>query len=100
MLFCKVENTVGCSFAFVVCPLLGKEGCSARSLDPLGCKLMLVLRNANSENIKGLTLVQALRGRVGAKGCWRHFFKNPTTQLHVVWGLTAYYLGKPDELSH
>ena len=38
--------------------------------------------------IKGLTLVQALRGRVGAKGCWRIFFKNPTTQLHVVWGLT------------
>ena len=37
---------------------------------------------------KGLTLVQALRSRVGAKGCWRHFFKNPTTQLHVVWGLT------------
>ena len=38
--------------------------------------------------VKGLTLVQALRSRVGAKGCWRHFFKNPTTQLHVVWGLT------------
>ena len=37
---------------------------------------------------KGLTLVQALRSRVGAKGYWRHFFKNPTTQLHVVWGLT------------
>ena len=37
---------------------------------------------------KGLTLVQALRGRVGAKGCWRIFFKNPTTQLRVVWGLT------------
>ena len=37
---------------------------------------------------KGLTLVQALRSRVGAKGCWRIFFKNPTTQLHVVWGLT------------
>ena len=38
--------------------------------------------------LKGLTLVQALRGRVGAKGCWRIFFKNPTTQLRVVWGLT------------
>ena len=37
---------------------------------------------------KGLTLVQALRSRVGAKGCWRIFFKNPTTQLRVVWGLT------------
>ena len=36
---------------------------------------------------KGLILVQALRGRVGAKGCWRIFFKNPTTQLRVVWGL-------------
>ena len=23
--------------------------------------------------VKGLTLVQALRGRVGAKGCWRIF---------------------------
>ena len=37
---------------------------------------------------KGLTLVQALRSRVGAKGCWRHFFKNPTTQLRVDWVLT------------
>ena len=37
---------------------------------------------------KGLTHVQALRARVGAKGCWRIFFKNPTTQLRVVWGLT------------
>ena len=37
---------------------------------------------------KGLTLVQALRSRVGAKGCWRIFFKNPTTQLRIVWGLT------------
>ena len=37
---------------------------------------------------KGLTLVQALRSRVGAKGCWRIFFKNLTTQLRVVWGLT------------
>ena len=37
---------------------------------------------------KGLTLVQALRSRVGAKGCWRHFSKNPTTQLRVDWVLT------------
>ena len=39
-------------------------------------------------SVKGLTLVQALRGRVGAKGCWRIFFKNPTTQLRVDWVLT------------
>ena len=38
--------------------------------------------------LKGLTLVQALRSRVGAKGSWRIFFENPTTQLRVVWGLT------------
>ena len=45
-------------------------------------------RGSNNQNGKGLTLVQALRSRVGAKGCWRHFFKNPTTQLRVDWVLT------------
>ena len=51
---------------------------------------MKCVKESNIEEMdqKGLTLVQALWGRVGAKGCWRHFFKNPTTQLHVVWGLT------------
>ena len=37
---------------------------------------------------KGAHPCAALRSRVGAKGCWRHFFKNPTTQLRVVWELT------------
>ena len=37
---------------------------------------------------KGAHPCAALRSRVGAKGCWRHFFKNPTTQLRVVWVLT------------
>ena len=51
--------------------------------------LIICYHESNLDNFdKGLTLVQALRSRVGAKGCWRHFFKNPTTQLHVVWGLT------------
>ena len=48
--------------------------------------LSKLLRQKDSQ--KGLTLVQALRSRVGAKGCWRHFFKNPTTQLRVDWVLT------------
>ena len=47
-----------------------------------------VIKAKNNGHQKGLTLVQALWGRVGAKGCWRIFFKNPTTQLRVVWGLT------------
>ena len=38
--------------------------------------------------IKGAHPCAALRSRVGAKGCWRHFFKNPTTQLRVDWVLT------------
>ena len=37
---------------------------------------------------KGAHPCAALRSRVGAKGCWRHFFKNPTTQLRVDWVLT------------
>ena len=37
---------------------------------------------------KGAHPCGALRSRVGAKGCWRHFFKNPTTQLRVDWVLT------------
>ena len=53
------------------------------------CKVYFSAQPNNFKLIlKGLTLVQALRSRVGAKGYWRHFFKNPTTQLHVVWGLT------------
>ena len=50
--------------------------------------LLLEDGGKRKEEVKGLTLVQALRSRVGAKGCWRIFFKNPTTQLRVVWGLT------------
>ena len=37
---------------------------------------------------KGAHPCAALRSRLGAKGCWSHFFKNPTTQLRVVWVLT------------
>ena len=37
---------------------------------------------------KGARPSAALWSRVGAKGCWRHFFKNPTTQLRVDWVLT------------
>ena len=48
----------------------------------------LCMDKLTSSGEKGLTLVQALRSRVGAKGCWRHFFKNPTTQLRVDWVLT------------
>ena len=57
---------------------------------PIACPSYLesLGRLSNNQNGKGLTLVQALWGRVGAKGCWRIFFKNPTTQLRVVWGLT------------
>ena len=60
-----------------------KESCCYRAWS--AHQIIKVLTNCFR---KGLTLVQALRSRVGAKGCWRHFFKNPTTQLHVVWGLT------------
>ena len=38
-------------------------------------------------NFKGAHTCAALWGRVGAKGCWRHFFKNSTTQLRVIWVL-------------
>ena len=37
---------------------------------------------------KGAHSGAALRSRVGAKGCCRQFFENPTTQLRVVWELT------------
>ena len=33
-----------------------------------------VMNYEKHKSSKGLTLVQALRSRVGAKGCWRHFF--------------------------
>ena len=39
-------------------------------------------------NFKGAHSCAALRGRVGANGCWSHFFKNRTTQSRVVCILT------------
>ena len=65
---------------------LGKEILSRLEVLPV-CVHPRLGRCAENQNGKGLTLVQALWGRVGAKGCWRIFFKNPTTQLRVVWGL-------------
>ena len=82
-IFALIDSMVG-----LLTSLKNRRCNSSCQSNPIICPFLRYLPACERKQTKGLTLVQALRSRVGAKGCWRHFFKNPTTQLRVDWVLT------------